>query len=292
MESASPTAASRQRPTPPPAPTLEPPGTRSAMGRLLRSRAVLAVVAALLSAAAASVVTAGASDDPNVIHGCAADRTGALRIVSDPTECTIRETPVSWNQQGERGPQGDPGISPAAGTSCPAGEFVTGIATDGTLVCAAVSTDDGGSGGGGGTDPINCDDGDPATVDSYDSETGSCTHTPINCDDGDPSTVDYVVDGTCVHEPSADYDGDGDGYAVGEDCDDTNASVNPGAVEDSTDGVDNNCDGTVDETTDLDNDGFAAPEDCNDSDPTIYPGAYEHTAGDGIDSNCNGDDNS
>lgn len=233
------------------------------MGRLLRSRAVLAVVVALLSAAAASVVTAGASDDPNVIHGCAADRNGALRIVSDPTECTSRETPFSWNQQGERGLQGDPGISPAAGTSCPAGEFVTGIATDGTLVCAAVSTDDGGSGGGGGTDPINCDD-------------------------GDPSTVDYVVDGTCVHEPSADYDGDGDGYAVGQDCDDTNRSVNPGAVEDPTDGIDNNCDGTVDETTDLDNDGYPAPEDCDDTDATINPGAVEAVDGDFVDSNCDG----
>ena len=42
--------------------------------------------------------------------------------------------------------------------------------------------------------------------------------------------------------------------------------------------------------TDEDGDGYAAEEDdCNDQDPNIHPGA-EETAGDDVDSNCNGDD--
>jgi DNA-binding beta-propeller fold protein YncE len=46
-------------------------------------------------------------------------------------------------------------------------------------------------------------------------------------------------------------DGDGDGYGVGcaagPDCDDTNPRVNPGQAELCGDGIDNNCDGRVDE---------------------------------------------
>ncbi len=41
-------------------------------------------------------------------------------------------------------------------------------------------------------------------------------------------------------------DADGDGYDAGEDCDDSDASVNPGA-EEACDDVDNDCDGAIDE---------------------------------------------
>lgn len=51
-------------------------------------------------------------------------------------------------------------------------------------------------------------------------------------------------DGDC-----SDTDNDGDGWTVGDgDCDDTNADIHPGADE-VCDGLDNNCDRTVDEGT-------------------------------------------
>ena len=88
-------------------------------------------------------------------------------------------------------------------------------------------------------------------------------------------------------------DNDGDGFPVDVDCNDNNPTVNPGASE-TCDGIDNNCNGQVDEgcttCTDSDSDGFFAQagcgtlEDCNDSDTTIFPGATEVC--DGVDNNC------
>lgn len=81
-----------------------------------------------------------------------------------------------------------------------------------------------------------------------------------------------------------DHDGDGYSEATG-DCDDHNAAIYPTAPE-VIDGVDNNCDGKVDD--DLDGDGWGVQDgDCDDADPSVHPLAAEICV-DGIDNNCNG----
>ncbi|MEC8423223.1 MAG: MopE-related protein, partial [Myxococcota bacterium] len=106
--------------------------------------------------------------------------------------------------------------------------------------------------------------------------------------------------------------GEADATAPATDCDDTDASINPGATEVVADGVDSDCDGaelcysdadedgyrpvsgaTVGSTDDMDcNDaGEAVPSDpatdCDDTDAAINPGASE-AIGDEVDSDCDG----
>jgi len=165
-----------------------------------------------------------------------------------------------------------------------------------------------------------------------------------DCDDDDASVhpdadehcndVDDDCDGDTDEDDAVDAltwyaDGDNDGYGDPEsttaacdqptgwvsetyaiDCDDGDASINPGADETCNE-VDNDCDGEIDEddavdaTTwyaDIDADGFgdaddnavacdaptgmvADDTDCDDGEATIYPGADELVA-DGIDQDC------
>ncbi len=104
---------------------------------------------------------------------------------------------------------------------------------------------------------------------------------------------------------------DGDYVSVGEDCDDTDATVHPGADE-HCDGVDDDCDGQTDEADavdaaswyrDEDGDGYGDPErseqrcvprdgwvedgsDCDDEDAAVHPGGLELC--NGVDGDCNG----
>lgn len=53
--------------------------------------------------------------EDNVIYGCI-DKTGKLRIVSDPNGCNLKkETSIPWNQTGLQGPPGEPGEPGPAG---------------------------------------------------------------------------------------------------------------------------------------------------------------------------------
>ena len=113
-------------------------------------------------------------------------------------------------------------------------------------------------------------------------------------------------------------DADGDGYPSteigGEDCDDADPEVYPGAAE-ACNGKDDDCDGQTDPADsvdavlyylDADEDGYGDPDtwlsscaehagyvttpgDCDETDPTIHPGADE-TPADGVDSDCDGGD--
>ena len=78
-------------------------------------------------------------------------------------------------------------------------------------------------------------------------------------------------------------DVDMDGYTVCDgDCNDQNAAIHPGAAE-ICNGLDDNCDGTVDEGFDLDADGLA---DCFDNCPAVYNPDQSDIDYDGIGDFC------
>jgi len=158
-------------------------------------------------------------------------------------------------------------------------------------------------------------------------DTSSITHPDAaeRCDDID-NDCDVEIDEDVLYTWYADTDGDGYGdldaavegcepgpgyVATATDCDDTDPATNPGTYE-ICDGVDNNCDGVVDEDavdatdwySDADTDGFGrgeaersctAPDgyvatdgDCNDEDPAIHPDAMEVCDETDTDEDCSG----
>ncbi len=130
---------------------------------------------------------------------------------------------------------------------------------------------------------------------------------------GDSDTTDPDDTAPGPDDTGDPADADGDGYAGPEDCDDEDASVNPGANE-IYDQQDNDCDGLIDDADDAvvdapswyadgDGDGYGAgealveactspgdavdnAEDCDDDDDDVHPGADEIC--DGVDNDCDG----
>jgi hypothetical protein len=125
----------------------------------------------------------------------------------------------------------------------------------------------------------------------------------INCEDCQPwnpalhpgaeeicDGLDTDCDGS-LPEVEQDIDRDGwracsEGGAL-QDCDDRDALVHPFRFEDCTNGLDDDCNGEIDEDRDDDGDGVRTCDgDCDDGDATVFPGAAEEC--DGLDNNCNG----
>jgi len=160
--------------------------------------------------------------------------------------------------------------------------------------------------------------GDPGTSQASCSQPHGYAAIADDCNDSDAAyhpgaaeadcadPADYNCDGSVGYE-----DADSDGTAACEDCDDSNANLSTPSPE-SCDGVDNDCDGQVDEAgasgetpwyLDADGDGYgraatstsacnqppgyvADANDCDDLDAAAYPGATEIC--DEIDNDCNG----
>ena len=157
--------------------------------------------------------------------------------------------------------------------------------------------------------------------DNKDSSVGEDSAPIVGSDSGEDSDADDTdADDTHADDTGPDDSGDdtgepeedkdGDGVPASEDCDDDDPSSYPEAVE-LCDGVDNNCDGEVDEGvlgtyyTDADGDGYGddgatveaceAPEgtsslggDCDDADAAYNPAAEEADCADPNDYNCDG----
>ena len=151
--------------------------------------------------------------------------------------------------------------------------------------------------------PCFDDDGDGFTENTGDCNDGNATINPLATEvcDGIDGDCDGVID-----DDTDCYDDDGDCFCEGltcvgsvaplcagslaiGDCWDDDGLVFPGGIE-TCDGVDGDCDGTVDEDTlcfDDDGDGFSEDGgDCDDADPLLSPTATESC--DGVDEDCDG----
>lgn len=167
-------------------------------------------------------------------------------------------------------------------------------------------------------DNTDCDDADagvfPGALDACDGVDADCDGEIDENDSFDALTWYFDSDGdgyagtgtTVACDAPADY------YATPLDCDDVNSSISPGGIE-TCNGIDENCDGEIDDNSaidaptwyiDADADGFgdegggapactmpagwfADATDCDPTDATAYPGADE-TCGDADDHDCNG----
>ncbi|MEO0323756.1 MAG: putative metal-binding motif-containing protein [Myxococcota bacterium] len=240
----------------------------------------------MLAVALACSDSGPASPDAEVPEPCTADIACDDGRFCNGTESCAPASPDA----NERGCVS--GTDPCAGAECD--EAARTCAPD----CIDEDRDGARASACGGTD---CDDSDPRRF-------------PGNTEVCDPEGIDEDCDPRTFGVRDADGDSAPDalccnGEVCGDDCDDSRAAVNPRQVE-ACDGLDNDCDGTVDEgvlqtyVTDADGDDFGSddPEaetamgcmappgfaanatDCDDTDGGVNPGVPEDC--DGGDEDC------
>ncbi len=192
------------------------------------------------------------------------------------------EPPADCNDQ-------DPTIHPGAEEPCTCDtvdQDCTGDPQD--FACDLVCYDDNDNDGF--DEQTDCNDGN-GNINPGATEECECDSVDQNCN-GSTTDIPASCGITCT-------DGDGDGfYAEGDDCDDGDETVHPGAMEAcACDAIDQDCSGDpIDFECDpapvcMDGDGDGVPEgpDCDDNDDTVQPSPDPEACDcDGKDSNCNG----
>ena len=151
-----------------------------------------------------------------------------------------------------------------------------------------------------------CLDGDKDDDDDDDDDEGD-----VAADDTGDGGGDTDTDTDGDTDTDTEIDADGDGFAAGDDCDDADPAIFPGA-EEMCDGIDNDCDAEIDEGLldtwyeDDDGDGYGDPDtafeacevpavyvtdgtDCDDTDAAVNPGGTEVCDDDDVDEDCDGD---
>ncbi len=184
-----------------------------------------------------------------------------------------------------------------------------GSETEGACICEATATYET-------ADSTDCDDAD-ADI-NLGAEEGIGDEVDQDCDGTEICNKDYDNDGYSLDgdtKSSIDEDCDDSREATaaepGGDCDDEDATINPGEDEEAGDEIDQDCDGDELCYADADNDGYRTTStvtsldedcddsgealasegdgDCDDSSSGVSPGDTEIT-GDEIDQDCDGDE--
>ena len=127
----------------------------------------------------------------------------------------------------------------------------------------------------------------PDCAETYPSEQLDCDDSNADIHPGADELVCNKLDDDCDPATLDSVDADGDGVAECNDCDDNNPQIHPDATE-VCDGIDNNCDESVD-NVDADSDIHIAAacggDDCDDSNAQVSPSQLEQICN-SIDDDC------